>query len=79
MKAIRIHQFGGPKVLRMESVDRPRLKAGEVLVKIRGAGINPLDAKIRDGSFSKYKDQLPIILGRDICGVVEEGAGDDSK
>jgi NADPH:quinone reductase-like Zn-dependent oxidoreductase len=43
MKAIRIHQFGGPEVLRSEIMDRPRLEAGEVLVRIRGAGINPVE------------------------------------
>jgi NADPH:quinone reductase-like Zn-dependent oxidoreductase len=80
MKAIRIHQFGGPEVLRAESVDRPTLKTGEVLVKIRGAGINPVDTKIRDGAFPKIKqDQLPIILGRDICGVIDDSAGDKSE
>jgi NADPH:quinone reductase-like Zn-dependent oxidoreductase len=80
MKAIRIHQFGGPEVLRTESLDRPTLKTGEVLVKIRGAGINPVDTKIRDGTFPKIKqDQLPIILGRDICGVIEGSAGDKSE
>jgi NADPH:quinone reductase-like Zn-dependent oxidoreductase len=80
MKAIRIHQFGGPAILRTESVDRPTLKTSEVLVKIRGAGINPVDAKIRDGTFPKIKqDQLPIILGRDICGVIEDSGGEQSE
>jgi NADPH:quinone reductase-like Zn-dependent oxidoreductase len=79
MKTIRIHQFGGPEVLRAESMDRPDLKAGEVLVRIRGAGINPVDLKIREGHYPKITQaQLPIILGRDICGVIEEGAGDKS-
>src|SRR5476649_1180265 len=80
MKAIRIHQFGGPEVMHSETLDRPHPKAGEVLVRIRGAGINPVDLKIREGSFPKIKQaQLPIILGRDICGVVEENAGDESE
>jgi NADPH:quinone reductase-like Zn-dependent oxidoreductase len=80
MKAIRIHHFGGPEVLRTESIDRPLPKAGEVLVRMGGAGINPVDMKIREGSFPKIKqDQLPIILGRDICGVIEEGASDQSE
>jgi NADPH:quinone reductase-like Zn-dependent oxidoreductase len=80
MKAIRIHQFGGPEVLRTESLDVPKRGAGEVLVRIRGAGINPVDMKIRAGGYPKIgKDKLPIILGRDICAVIEEAAGDNSQ
>jgi NADPH:quinone reductase-like Zn-dependent oxidoreductase len=80
MKAVRIHQFGGPEMLRLESMDRPQPKAGEVLVKIGGAGINPVDIKIRQGGYPKIKqEQLPIILGRDICGVIEEGSADKSE
>jgi NADPH:quinone reductase-like Zn-dependent oxidoreductase len=80
MKAVRIHEFGGTEVLRTESVDRPAPKAGEILVRIRGAGINPVDLKIREGTFPRIKqEQLPIILGRDICGVIEDGAGPKSE
>ncbi|HTV95206.1 MAG TPA: NADP-dependent oxidoreductase [Steroidobacteraceae bacterium] len=76
MKAVRIHKFGGPEVLRSESIDRPLLKPGEVLVRIQGAGINPVDAKIRAGSYPRVtQDQLPIVLGRDICGLIKEDSG----
>jgi NADPH:quinone reductase-like Zn-dependent oxidoreductase len=79
MKAVRIHEFGGPQVLRTESVEAPTIKVGEVLVKIAAAGINPVDAKIREGHFSKIGvANLPIILGRDTCGVIE-AAGSDAK
>lgn len=76
MRAVRFHKFGGPEVLRTDSVDRPKLKPGEVLVRIQGSGINPVDTKIRSGSYPKItQDQLPIILGRDICGTIEEDTG----
>ena len=41
MKAIRLHEFGGPEVLRMDEVPRPEPKAGEVLVRVRAASVNP--------------------------------------
>ena len=77
MKAIRMHEFGDPDVLHSDSIEVPLLNADEVLIRIRGAGVNPVDMKIRDGSFPKFgKDQLPIILGRDISGTVEaSGSG----
>ena len=49
MKAVRIHQYGGPEVLTYESAPRPVAKAGEVLVKVYAAGVNPVDWKIRQG------------------------------
>ncbi|HEX4098354.1 MAG TPA: NADP-dependent oxidoreductase, partial [Caulobacteraceae bacterium] len=79
MKAIRIHEFGNADVLRVEDVDRPEPGAGEVLILIRAAGVNPVDYKIREGRYPPVKaDQLPLILGRDAAGVVQEvgqGAG----
>jgi NADPH:quinone reductase-like Zn-dependent oxidoreductase len=54
MKAIRVHEFGGPEVLRYEEAPFPELKPGEVLVRVHAVGINPPDWYLRDG----YK-QLP--------------------
>ncbi|HEX3836401.1 MAG TPA: NADP-dependent oxidoreductase [Steroidobacteraceae bacterium] len=72
MKAIRIHKFGGPEVLQLEKIDPPRPSPGEVLLKIQAAGVNPIDAKIREGQFPLIgQSQLPIILGRDVCGAIE--------
>lgn len=69
MRAICIHDFGGPEVMRYEEVHRPEPGPGQVLVKVHAAGVNPVDWKIREG----YLGQLPLpqILGNDISGVVE--------
>jgi NADPH:quinone reductase-like Zn-dependent oxidoreductase len=72
MKAARLHDFGGPEVLKLDDVPVPTLKDDEVLVKIHAASINPVDYKIRSGKFPMYKrEQLPVTLGRDLSGVVE--------
>jgi NADPH:quinone reductase-like Zn-dependent oxidoreductase len=68
MKAVVIHETGGPEVLRYEDVDRPEPSEGEVLIAVRAASVNPIDWKQR-GSLAP--DKLPAILGRDISGVVE--------
>lgn len=49
MKAIQLHEFGGPEVLRHEEVPIPELKAGEVLVRVHAVGVNPPDWYLRDG------------------------------
>jgi len=70
MKAIRIHSFGGPEVLSLEDINRPQPADGEVVIKVRAAGVNPVDYKIRGGSM-KGDITLPTTLGRDVSGVVE--------
>jgi NADPH:quinone reductase-like Zn-dependent oxidoreductase len=79
MKAICIHQFGGPEVLKYEDVPDPMPGAGEVLVKIRAASVNPVDYKTREGSYPAVKQSdLPTVLGRDVAGMVEKtGANTD--
>jgi NADPH:quinone reductase-like Zn-dependent oxidoreductase len=76
MRAIRISEFGGPEVLRLETIPIPAPGAGELLVKVAGAGVNPVDYKIRRGGYPAVKqDQLPFALGRDVAGsIVECGA-----
>jgi NADPH:quinone reductase-like Zn-dependent oxidoreductase len=75
MKAVRIHSFGGPEALRIENIDVPQLKAGEVLLRIRSASVNPVDYKIREGHYPKITARdLPMTLGRDVSGVIEEGS-----
>jgi NADPH:quinone reductase-like Zn-dependent oxidoreductase len=71
MNAIRIDMFGGPEVLHMRQVPVPEPSAGEMLVKIHAASINPVDYKIRSGKYPAVKeDKLPYTLGRDVCGIV---------
>ena len=67
MKAVRIHEDGGPEVLRYEDVADPEPAAGEILVELRAAGLNHLDVWIRKGLPSVPK---PRILGADGAGVV---------
>lgn len=76
MKAIRLHAFGGPEVLQYEDAPRPAPKAGEVLVRVRAAGVNPPDWYLREGYRTLPPDwqpqiALPVIPGTDISGTVE--------
>src|SRR6266404_9914965 len=77
MKAIRIHNYGGPEVLQYEDAPRPEPQAGEVLVRVHAAGVNPIDWKVREGHMKDvWPHKFPLILGWDLSGVVEEiGAG----
>jgi len=81
MKAVRLHEFGGPDVLRYEDAPVPALKAGEVLVRTHAVGINPPDWYLREGYRSLPPDwqpaiALPAIPGTDVSGVVEAVAAD---
>ncbi|MFN8483579.1 MAG: NADPH:quinone oxidoreductase family protein [Anaerolineae bacterium] len=68
MRAIRIHEFGGPEVLTLEDIPTPQPGPDEVLVRVRGAGINPYEAYIREGRYT-FLPPRPFTLGG-------EGAGD---
>jgi NADPH:quinone reductase-like Zn-dependent oxidoreductase len=73
MKAIRIHNYGGPEVLHYEDAPRPRPRAGEVLVRVHAAGVNPIDWKVREGHMKDFwPHKLPLIPGWDVSGTVEE-------
>ncbi|HVX28565.1 MAG TPA: NADP-dependent oxidoreductase [Parafilimonas sp.] len=73
MKAITIHAFGGPEVLKLEDVPVPKPAADEVLIKIYASGVNPVDYKIRKGARKeKFPTNFPLILGWDCSGVIEE-------
>jgi NADPH:quinone reductase-like Zn-dependent oxidoreductase len=73
MKAVRIHAYGGPEVLKFEEVPRPNPGVGEVLIRVHAAGINPVDWKIRQGYLKDYLPYLlPVIPGWDLSGVVED-------
>ncbi len=72
MKAVRIHEFGGPDALVYEDAPKPEPKEGEVLVKVAAAGINPVDAIIEAGAMKQMaKHTLPLIPGWDVAGTVE--------
>jgi NADPH:quinone reductase len=70
MKAIRVHEFGGPEVLKLEEVPTPRPAVGQVLVRIHAAGVNPYDTYMRSGTYA-IKPPLPYTPGSDGAGVVE--------
>jgi NADPH:quinone reductase-like Zn-dependent oxidoreductase len=71
MKAVRIHQFGGPEVLSYEDVPDPRPRKDQVLVRVRACALNHLDVWVRKGLLGV---KLPHILGSDVAGeVVEAG------
>ena len=69
MKAIRIHEYGGPEVLVFEDVPDPEVKDGRVLVRVRAASVNPIDVAVREDRFPTPKDP-PKILGSDGAGVI---------
>jgi NADPH2:quinone reductase len=69
MKAIRVHSFGGPEVLKLDVVDDPIPGPGEVVVDVRAAGINPADTYMRNGTYA-IVPKLPYIPGGDAGGVV---------
>jgi NADPH2:quinone reductase len=77
MKAILVREFGGPEVLHLEEVPTPRPAAGQVLVRIHGAGVNPYDTYMRAGTYA-VKPPLPYTPGSDAAGVIE-AAGDGVK
>jgi NADPH:quinone reductase len=70
MKAIRVHEFGPPEVLKLEEIPTPKPAAGQVLVRIHAAGVNPYEAAQRAGTYP-VKPNLPYTPGSDAAGVVE--------
>ena len=75
MKAIRIHELGGPDVLRLEEVETPKLSAGSVLIKTEVVGVNFADTMIRKGIYLT-RPPLPFTPGFEAAGHIEAvGAG----
>jgi len=75
MRAIRVQQFGGPEVLKLEEIRDPAPGAGEVLVRVRAAGVNPVDAYMHTGTYAR-KPPLPYTPGFDGAGEIDAvGAG----
>jgi NADPH:quinone reductase-like Zn-dependent oxidoreductase len=72
MRAARFHEYGPPENLVVEQVPRPEPQAGQVLVRVRAAGVNPVDWKLRRGYLKEYVPlQLPHTAGIDLAGTVE--------
>lgn len=73
MKAVIIKEFGGPEKLEIADVPKPEPNEGEVLIRIKAAGVNPVDYKIRSGLYKERMPyELPLIPGWDVAGVVEK-------
>ncbi|MGO8981975.1 MAG: NADP-dependent oxidoreductase [Streptosporangiaceae bacterium] len=73
MKAVRFDEYGGADVLRVAEVPRPEPGPGQVLVQVKAAGINPGEAKIRDGSLhARFPATFPSGQGSDLAGIVAQ-------
>ena len=59
MKAVQFSEYGGPEVLRVSDVEEPHAGAGQIRVAVRGAGVNPVDWKVRSGAMQQF---MPIDL-----------------
>ncbi len=70
MKAIRVHEFGGPDVLRLDEVLDPKPGAGQIVVRVRAVGVNPVDTYIRSGTYV-FRPPLPYTPGMEAAGEVE--------
>ena len=70
MQALILNRYGGP--LELSEVARPTPSNGQVLVRIAASGLNPLDTKIRSGNAAHAKHPVPLVLGIDLAGIVEE-------
>jgi NADPH:quinone reductase-like Zn-dependent oxidoreductase len=71
MKAVVLHEYGGPEKLKYEDFPDPIPGDGEVLVRIAATSINPIDYKMRSGAAqARFPLQFPAILGRDLAGTV---------
>ena len=78
MRAFGFARYGGPEAASLRTVPRPRPGRGEVLVRVRAAGLNPVDFKTRQGALRTIQRyRLPVVMGNELAGVVEacgEGA-----
>jgi NADPH:quinone reductase-like Zn-dependent oxidoreductase len=79
MRAVIIHGYGGPEVMKLEEVARPEPAEDEVLIRVVAASINPVDVAIRKGYLAKLVGNFPLILGMDVAGVVERVGNKVSK
>jgi NADPH2:quinone reductase len=75
MRAIRVHEYGGPAVLKLEELPDPKPGPGEVVVRVRAAGVNPVDAYMHTGTYVR-KPPLPYTPGQDGAGEVQSAGAD---
>lgn len=71
MKAIRVHAYGGPELMQLDDTPVPACGAGDILVRVVAAGVNPIDWKMRSGAMAAHMPKsFPLTLGSDAAGVV---------
>jgi len=71
MKAVAIHEFGGREKLQVMDLPVPEVHDGEILLRVKAAGVNPVDWKIREGLLKDvFPHKFPLILGWDAAGIV---------
>src|SRR5436190_9292110 len=75
MKAIRVREFGEPKVLQLQEVESPQPGPRQVLIRMRSVGVNPVETYIRAGTYARLPD-LPYTPGNDGAGVIEQIGSD---
>jgi NADPH2:quinone reductase len=73
MKAIVVTAFGGPEVLKLQDVPEPKAGAGELLIRVQAAGVNPVDTYVREGKYPGLTAKPPFIAGTELAGEVVEG------
>ena len=80
IRKMRIHRFGGKDILQADDVEPSLPDAGQLLIAMMAAGVNPVDFKIRSGKYPAVKDdRLPYTLGREVSGVVEKCGAQATK
>jgi NADPH:quinone reductase-like Zn-dependent oxidoreductase len=73
MKAVRIHSYGHADQMKIEEAPRPSIRSNEALLRVRAAGVNPVDWKIREGYLKEVRhDSFPLTLGQDFAGDIVE-------
>lgn len=77
MRAIRVKEFGGPEVMQLQEVPAPKPSGAQVVVRVRAAGVNPVDVYMRSGTYPR-KPALPYTPGTDGAGTVES-VGPEAK
>jgi NADPH:quinone reductase-like Zn-dependent oxidoreductase len=79
MKAVQIERYGKEEVIEIAEVEQPQPGAGQVLVKVKAAAVNPVDWKIRDGLGDLFGLKPPLILGCEVAGTVEAVDGGPTR
>ncbi|MCD9188606.1 MAG: NADPH:quinone reductase [Pyrinomonadaceae bacterium] len=78
MKAIVVKDFGAPEVMNLEEIETPEPNEDQVLVRVKAAGVNPVDTYIRTGTYAQKPD-LPYTPGKDAAGIIEKTGGNVTK